>query len=55
MAMENKVDLKCNRIFHLEDSMVMNCIYNPDTLEQFIDTIHKMHNKTTWNEKLVVS
>ena len=27
-------------------------IYNSDTLEQLIDTMHKMHNKTTWNEKL---
>ena len=32
--------------------MIMYCIYNSDTLEQFIDTVHKMHNKTTWNEKL---
>ena len=28
----------------------MYSIYNSDTLEQFIDTMHKMHNKTTWNE-----
>ena len=27
-AMENKVDLQCNRVFHLEDSMVMYGIYN---------------------------
>ena len=27
-------------------------IYNSDTLEKLIDTMHKMHNKTTWNEKL---
>ena len=32
-AMENKVDLQCNKIFHLEDSMVMYGIYNSDTLE----------------------
>ena len=25
---------------------------NLDTLEQLIDTVQKMHNKTTWNEKL---
>ena len=40
------------QIFHLEDSMVMYSIYNSDTLEQLIDTMHKLHNKTTWNEKL---
>ena len=32
--------------------MVMYSIYNSDTLEQLIDTVHKMHNKTTWNETL---
>ena len=26
-AMDNKVDLQCNRIFHLEDSMTMYGIY----------------------------
>ena len=49
---ENKVDLQCNKIFHLEDSMVMYGVYNSDTLEDLIDTVHKLHNKTTWNEKL---
>ena len=51
-AMENKVDLQCNKIFHLEDSMVMYGVYNSDTLEDLIDTVHKLHNRTTWNEKL---
>ena len=31
--------------------MVMYGIYNSDTLEQLIDTMHKMQNKTTWNKK----
>ena len=51
-AIENKVDLQCNKIFHLEDSMVMYGVYNSDTLEDLIDTAHKLHNRTTWNEKL---
>ena len=34
----------------LEDSMVMYDIYNSDTLEILINTVHKMHNKTMWNE-----
>ena len=33
MAMENQVNLKRNKIFHLEDSMVMYGIYNSDTLD----------------------
>ena len=51
-VIENKVDLQCNKIFHLEDSMVMYGVYNSDTLEDLISTAHKLHNKTTWNEKL---
>ena len=50
-AIENKVHLQHNRIFHLEDSMVMYGVYNSDTLEDLIDTVHKLHNKTTWNVK----
>ena len=51
-AKDNKVDLQRNKIFHLEDSMVMYGVYNSDTLEDLIDTVHKLHNRTTWNEKL---
>ena len=54
IAMENQVNLERNGIFHLEDSLVMYSIHNSDTLEKLIDTVHTMHNKTTWNEKLFV-
>ena len=47
------VDLKCNRVFHLEDSLVMHGIYSSDTLETLIDSMHRLHNQTTWNEKLL--
>ena len=50
--MENKVDIQCNKIFHLEDSMVMYCIYNSDTLDDLINTVHKLHNQSTWTERL---
>ena len=50
--MENKVDIQCNKIFHLEDSMVMYDIYNSDTPETLIDTVLRLHNQSTWNEKL---
>ena len=32
--------------------MAMYGIYNFDTLEKLIDTLHKMHNSATRNEKL---
>ena len=41
--MENKVDLQCNKIFHFDDSMVMYGIYNSNTLEALIDTVHRLH------------
>ena len=50
--MENKEDLQHNKIFHLEDSMVLYGIYNSDTLEVLIDTVHRLHNQSTWNERL---
>ena len=43
-AMESKVDIQCNKIFHLEDSMVLYGIYNSDTLEHLIDTVNRLHN-----------
>ena len=32
--------------------MVKYGVYNSDTLEDLIVTVHKLHNRTTWNEKL---
>ena len=49
--MENKVDLQCNSL-SFGDSVVMYGIYNSDTLEALIDTVHRLHNQMTWNEKL---
>ena len=49
--MENKINLQCNKIIHLEDSIVMYDIYNSETLGKLITTVHKMHNSTALNEK----
>ena len=46
-AMEVKTDILHNKIHHLEDSMIMYGIYNSDTLEQLIETVHRMHNTTS--------
>ena len=54
-VMKYKVDIQHNRIFHLEDSMVTFGVYNSDTLEDLIKTVHKLYNTTTWNEKLFSS
>ena len=44
-------NLQCNRIHHLEDIMIMYGVYNSDTLKDLLDTVHRMQNFTTWNEK----
>ena len=55
VVMENKVNLQCNKSIHLEDSMVMYGIYNAETLEKIITTVHQIHNLTTPNERLLAS
>ena len=50
-VMNKKTDVQHNRIHNLEDTMIMYGVYNSDTLKDFIDTVHRMQNFTTWNEK----
>ena len=49
--MDKKTNLQHNRIHHLEDTMIVCGVYNSDTLKDIIDTVHRMQNFTTWNEK----
>ena len=49
--MDKKTNIQHNRIHHLEDTMIMYGVYNSDTLANLIDTVHRMQNFTTWNEK----
>ena len=50
-VMDKKTNMQRNRIQHLEDTMIMYGVYNSDTLTDLIDTVHRMQNFTTWNEK----
>ena len=50
-VMDKKTNIQCNRIHHLEDTMIMYGVYNSNTLTDLIDTVHRMQNFTTWNEK----
>ena len=36
----------------LEDSMLMYSVYNAETLEKLINTVHNIHNTTTSHERL---
>ena len=50
--MNIKVDVNHNRVYHLEDTMIMYGKYNSDTLMHLIEMVYKMHNLTTWKEKI---
>ena len=45
-AMDSKTTIQHDKLMHLEDSMVLYGIYNAETLEQLIDTVHHIHNTT---------
>ena len=53
-VMKEKADLQHNRVYHLEDSMIMYGKYNSDMLMNLINTVHHMQNLTTWKEKMFV-
>ena len=53
-AMDNKATIQHNKLMQLENSMLMYGIYNTETLEKFINTIHNIHNTTSSHERLFV-
>ena len=51
-VMKKKTDLQQNKIHDLEDTVIMYGAYNSDTLKDLRDTVHRMHNISTWKEKI---
>ena len=49
---EQKGKYRMNRVFHLEDSMIMYGVYNVDTLEKLIQMLHKMNTRSVRFEQL---
>ena len=45
-------DIEHNRIYHLEDTMIMYSKYNSDTLTNLRGTVHRMLNLTSLKERL---
>ena len=50
--MNNKASIQCNKLIKLDDTMLMYGIYNAETLEKLIKTVHETHNTTSSHEKL---
>ena len=49
--MERKTDLQHNKIHHLEDTTIMYSVCNSYTFTEPIDTVHRIHNTSTWRER----
>ena len=49
-----KQDIEHNRIYHLEDMMIMYGKYTSDTLTNLIDMVHRMHNLPSLKDRLFV-
>ena len=45
--MDSKTPIQHNKLIQLENSMLMYDIYNAETLERIIKTVHQIHNTTS--------
>ena len=50
--MSNQANKQCNKLMKLDNTMLMYRIYNAETLEKLINTVHEIHNVTSSHEKL---
>ena len=50
--MNDKANIQHNKLIKLDDTMPMYGIYNAETLEKLIKTVHKIHNTKSSHEKL---
>ena len=50
--MSKQANIQCNKLMKLDDTMLMYGIYNVETLEKLINTVHEIHNVTSSHEKL---
>ena len=51
--MNEKANIQCNKLMKLDNSMLMYGIYNAETLEKLIKTVHGIHNTTSSYERLL--
>ena len=54
-VINSKLNIEHNRVYHLEDTMIMYGKYISDTLMELANTVHQMQNVATWKEKVFVS
>ena len=49
--MNDQVNIQHNKLMKLDDTVLMYGIYNAETLEKLINTVHEIHNATSSHEK----
>ena len=50
--MDDKANIQCNKLMKLDNSVLMFGVYNAETLEKLIKTVHRIHNTTSSHERL---
>ena len=50
--MSSKVDIQRNKLIHLENTLVMYGMYNVETLEELMKTVHALCSQESMYEKL---
>ena len=50
--MDDKANNQHNKLMKLDNSMLMYGVYNGETLEKLIKTVHGIHNTTSSHERL---
>ena len=51
-TLSTKTDIQRNKFMHLENTLVMYGVYNVETLERLIKTVHALHSRQTMYESL---
>ena len=54
-VLNSRTSIDHNRVYHLEDTMIMYGKYNSDTLMELVNMVHQMQNVITWKEQIFVS
>ena len=52
LARDSEINAQHNKLLKLDNNMLMYGIYNAETLEKLINTIHNIHNVTSSHERL---
>ena len=50
--MSSKVDIQRKKLIHLENTLLGDGVYNAETLEKLIKTVHALHSRQSMYEKL---